>query len=71
MDIKKEFKTIEVNLNTYGNFSEHSVQAIVDNKENNNGFKDSSTEIITFSFRDQNTLLIGYYLTYDVDKVLE
>lgn len=71
MSIKKEFKTIEVNLNTYGNFSEHSVQAIVDNKECNNGFKDSSTEIITISFRDQNTLFIGYYLTYDVDKVLE
>lgn len=71
MPISKEFKTIEVNLNTYGNFNELSVQAIVDSKEDNNGFKDSSTEIITFSFRDPNTLFIGYYLTYDVDKVSE
>ncbi len=69
MPLTKEFKTIEVDLSTYGNFNEHSVQAIVDNKEFENGFKNITTEIITFSFKGSNTLLIGYYLTYDVNKV--
>ena len=69
MSLTKEFKTVELDLSTYGNFSAHSVHAVVNGEEFNNGFRNCVIDIVTFSFKNPSTLLIGYYLTYDVNKV--